>query len=49
VNLTCKLFFGRCLCLVPMTRAWPQDRQARTGLRHLPSDTIFCFTLGGPT
>jgi hypothetical protein len=49
VNLIPKLFFGSCLCLVPMTRAQAQDGRAQAALRHRPSDTMFSFALGGPT
>jgi hypothetical protein len=46
MNLLCQLFFGD---LVPMPRAQAQDGPAQAGLRHRPSDTVFCFTLGGHT
>jgi hypothetical protein len=49
VNLKPKLFFGSCLCLVPTTRAQAQDGRAQAALRHRPSDTMFCFALGGAT
>jgi hypothetical protein len=49
VNLIPKLFLVSCLCLVPMTRAQAQDGPAQAGLRYRPSDTMFCFALGGPT
>jgi hypothetical protein len=44
VNLLCKFFLGSRLCFVPVTRlcAPPPDRSQ-------PSDTVFCFALGGAT
>jgi len=48
VNLIPKLL-GSCLCFVPMTRAQAQGGRPQAGLRHRPSDTMFCFALRGPT
>jgi hypothetical protein len=48
VNLLCKFFATNCR-YVRMTRAQAQAGQRQCGLRHDPSDKMFCFTLGGST
>jgi hypothetical protein len=49
VNPLCELFFGSCLCLVPIRRVRARDGRTQARLRHCASGTMFCFTLGGPT
>jgi hypothetical protein len=48
VNLLCKFFARNCLYM-RVTRAQEQAGQGQSGPRHDPSDTMFCFTLGGAT